>query len=339
MGGGGQKAFMSPAVIPFMFSLTLGLDSSQEVGTNSREGCGSGLSPPGALCSAVEAGSSQLFQQPQRLYRWARVCLSRAGVGSLGEAGADRNWEGRIARFLWGQHMFETNQNENVIRWCLVFVLKEKFRTCDLCSRAHAWMQSFWVYGKCGQPHKWVLKNSYRAIPVQGSQVCSEAPEIMQNNTESACNNKLQYSLLYSWNSLLSCHEEAVNFCSYLICDLSCVTPRVRLDVCGHHHDYKDTVLCNYSRMCLKHFSRISIQKAHLKVGWKIITCNTAENTVKRILILSPPALRTHYLVWLENENSRRNRISQKHTRHLQMWNTNFHSELVNNRFNLGVIH
>lgn len=67
MGGGSQKAFMSPAVIPFMFSLTQGLESSQEVGTNPREGCDSGLRPLPALCSVVGAGVTLLFQQPPRL--------------------------------------------------------------------------------------------------------------------------------------------------------------------------------------------------------------------------------------------------------------------------------
>lgn len=50
---------MSLAVIPFMFSLTQGWDSSEEAGTHPREGCGSGLGPP----------------QPSAL-RWGREALS-----------------------------------------------------------------------------------------------------------------------------------------------------------------------------------------------------------------------------------------------------------------------
>lgn len=52
VGGGrwvGEKAdwkLLSPAVVPFMFSLTWGLDGSEAVGASPREGCGSGLQPP-----------------------------------------------------------------------------------------------------------------------------------------------------------------------------------------------------------------------------------------------------------------------------------------------------
>lgn len=65
MGGGGQKTFRSPAVVPFMFSLTWGLDSSEEVGTHPRKGCGSELRPSPAICSVVGPVGAQPFQQPQ----------------------------------------------------------------------------------------------------------------------------------------------------------------------------------------------------------------------------------------------------------------------------------
>lgn len=47
------------------FSLTWGLDRSEEVGASPREGCGSGLGPPllpSALNAVVEAGVAQPFR-------------------------------------------------------------------------------------------------------------------------------------------------------------------------------------------------------------------------------------------------------------------------------------
>lgn len=66
----GRKKRRSPAVVPFMFSLTWGLDSSEEVGTHPREGCGSGLRPPPTICSVVGPVGAHPFKQPQKLC-WA----------------------------------------------------------------------------------------------------------------------------------------------------------------------------------------------------------------------------------------------------------------------------
>lgn len=92
----------SPAVVPFMFSLTWGLDSSEVVGASPREGCGSGLGPLQApqLCgggwrhSALWAGSLKGSV--------GGPLSASAGLGwvNCGENGADRNREGRTARFL-----------------------------------------------------------------------------------------------------------------------------------------------------------------------------------------------------------------------------------------------
>lgn len=98
-GGGGQKTFRSPAVVPFMFSLTWGLDSSEEVGTHPRKGCGSVLRPPPAICSAVGPVGAQPFQQPQSFV--GQTESASVGLGWVnGGSGGDRNCKGRIARFL-----------------------------------------------------------------------------------------------------------------------------------------------------------------------------------------------------------------------------------------------
>ena len=75
---------------------------------------GSGLLEPFALQWRLEALS---FSSSLRGSTGEPVSAS-VGLGRVhwGKDGADRNREGRIARFLGGQHMFETNQNENVIR-------------------------------------------------------------------------------------------------------------------------------------------------------------------------------------------------------------------------------
>lgn len=82
---------------------------------------GSGLSQPSALRWRLEAlrVSSSLRGST------GEPTSVMLGWVHLGKDRADRNWEGKTARFLWDQHVFETIQNvtENVIRWCLFLFL------------------------------------------------------------------------------------------------------------------------------------------------------------------------------------------------------------------------
>lgn len=85
---------MAPAVVPFMFSLTWGLDSSEVVGASPREGCGSGLGPPqpSSLWWRQEA-LSPLSRQPQRLCWWALSASARPGwvkLGRMGQIGTEK---------------------------------------------------------------------------------------------------------------------------------------------------------------------------------------------------------------------------------------------------------
>lgn len=167
--------------------------------------------------------------------------------------------------------------------FCFCFVLKKNFRTCDSCSWAHAWMESFWVYGKCGQLHKSVLKNSYRLTTMQATQaslvsllrLCKTK---QKKHVDKATILPPASPGILSWVAIGSSEFWFLLHLWPFLRNSMCTS-------CGCCHGNKDTIFCIYfSRV--SYFSKTSIKKGHLKVNWIIVICDSVESMFKGIQIL-----------------------------------------------------